>query len=1140
MRVFSINNVLRLSVLLTTAFLFFCVDHNPFTNPLNAKVVITLHSFGNSTAHKIFSRDSLIIRATVPELIDSFVVEAPGNVEFEDTSYCIRDNGLGIEPGPYKFMFTYRDTGLKKIRIITYRKNKDVVRDSLAFRVNHIALQPDITGKNYGESIQLSIGSVNNKDVIYVWEFGGTIIRSASPDTMVQINRAVGENGIWYITDGKYESDRKNFRFVLRDTCPPVIRAENDNDTVFYDINGVSTFIITDIGAGVDKKRTGVIVDGNTFTIESVDDSLFRYLVDTDDSLLNGKQLTVFSYDLSVRNGLPNKTEKTFYLKYKNFSSNIFLLKIQWPNKQNIRVSNKNYTIIGELINYSRNSRVIPTLIYSINGVEFEDTTKLIGTYSRWYHPFLLRNTTNTIIVRVKDTDASDSCVIYYDSTRSDTSNRVILPLSPNPFRDDYIAARQLKLSFDIIDMGLGIKAAYCLVNGKKYDLQMDNVENYKYSGVIGLDHGRSGNSIRLVTVDNKNMVLDTNIAGKIIYQNNKPYLKSVNNIPKTLQIGKIYTDTIYYTDLDNDPVTAFLKIGTDSVPVINGIFKWNITGPVGERTLSLVLSDGFGDTLYTEKTIILEANQKISAIKINPQVITGLPKTIQAGDTIIDTLIADSAMNKVTFLIDKKYSSYSFVNLDSSTGVITFTPIQKDTGFIKLKLMVTDGVNSDTIYHNLNIINRNRPSTIFCTDLPELTADGRIDMILPAKSDTIRFKIEDPDSNNEIYDVTIVYLGQSKKFVVKSGSMTFEKVLFSNDQNFGIDSIVVTVLGSLSATPVSYKKIIAFGLPPLAPVNCRPSNLDVVRDTQIVLSWDEIAQNRYLLYGGYYGEPLELLISSARNTFTLPTKRSGIYVWQVKATNGKMEIDGPVMLVNYQYKNAIKISNKENLFKKVYILNKDLFDMPVSWINNSGNVKDTVTVKNPFVNQPKVINGRLTGTLTNADTGFHTVKLSVRDSFNTDSVEALVYIAPPLRRDCQIVCPAILNNSINTKNVTSAETSFTFKVLGSDHPIVETFVLRIKQNLIERSITLDTTRTFTLKLYPSLIRQQYNDTLIIYAKSVIDSSDTDTLKITIVDSSVAKGATVTSPPSTVNTMDVFIGSNQPGTYLRKEEPLFR
>jgi len=125
----NIKKYLYVLLLLAAAFVFCSRESNPFSNYANAGLYIVHQSIHDSDTLDIFSTESLQIRVTVKDLVDSFSVSTTANRLWQKADSTVTSSEFSKEP--FTFFVSFYDTGWQSVVTSVYKKSGQHVVDSL-------------------------------------------------------------------------------------------------------------------------------------------------------------------------------------------------------------------------------------------------------------------------------------------------------------------------------------------------------------------------------------------------------------------------------------------------------------------------------------------------------------------------------------------------------------------------------------------------------------------------------------------------------------------------------------------------------------------------------------------------------------------------------------------------------------------------------------------------------------------------------------------------------------------------------------------------------------------------------------------------------------------------------------------------
>jgi len=777
-------------------FLFCSQVESPFTDPSNARMNIidtgTSFSTDNTDSALIFTSETLTVASTVHELIDSFSVNTTCNRYWKSKTVLNPTSEL------YRFIVSFYDTGKQTITITTFRSNNDNQVQEITLKVLNPLYMNDIFNYNYADTITLSSSSVGDKDgTIYNWLFGNSGQLIQSPYSSIHTSITSADNtdnmGFLWVSDSAFVSPMVFFKYSFFDSTPPVIICVNDN----YDKNTktvttsdtILSFMVRVTDRGNQSVGSVAINDEQPdFKRQNVYTSIIKniYLHEKD----NPMKIRVMAVD---NNEFANDTTEFFYIVFdKNVvSSGATALKISSITDNSLITAQNNFYIFGTAEN-TKNQIMI--LSFFLNGNLISDT--LINGFGNWNSLLTLNNGTNSFYILAKDTNGStldsESVTLFLNEITIDTTPPVIISTecdgqqitSQDIF---YTQNDSVKIQITAFDEGSGIQK---LVFNE--DTIPVSVKNYKQTYIIH-DILHMLNSIVIKVIDNKGNVSTDTLS---IIRNSSPTYTMNNTIPYVVFIGNTYTDTIHFSDNDNDFIILHVLSKPSSMSIDSkGVITWTPQIEDTAEGFSFQLKDGFTATLSSYYNFAI-----VDSATMSPRITildsTYIPQFIEAEKDSINSYIriADGT-GRPPFRFSASILNKSIQILDSSPdSLIHWIPSAENAGIAELQIIVEDSLRySDTLYRSFEILPKNRnQSTLTWTS----SIDTRMDslLLLNYLKDTanIRFTIHDSDDpRTEKHRIYIKSNNINSSFIAQSD--TFSVNLFSISNKF-TDTLFVTV----------------------------------------------------------------------------------------------------------------------------------------------------------------------------------------------------------------------------------------------------------------------------------------------------------------------------------------------------------
>ncbi len=558
----------------------FCSEYNPFDNPSNVSMSILADKSPvyRDSAIAIFTTETLTVAAAVREKIDSFTIAAEGNKYWRDTTVC-----APISSDEYTFLFSYPDTGIKKVFLKTYRDNGDIA--PLEFSVTvYSPLTQDTVDIEADKPCTLSTPPVG-EPVTYAWSFGQTqsglkIIASKSNSYTgtIEPEQSAHQGYVWVFDSLGNLSPKYPFYYNFIDTSGPKIYCINEgvgitDDTV---ITGSKSFIFKiechDI-AGVGGAHCNSTSFDDSATSGSGNYTEYYKTLHSMD--------TVSAYiiaDIRAWDRNNKESSRTFFIRY-DISGPKEIITIIQPPTNPYTTSKASFDIIASVDN-----PVGESVIVSINHIESSVPANIdtinANTEADVLYTATLKSGSNTFVFSVFEADSSanildkDTQSIILITGTTDTTSPYINRLSVNgkPGDRHYVAGNTAILELEAFDENM----SSVVINGKT------KTEAGKY---IWRDTLALTGSVQLfamaLTDASKNQTLDT----VWVQKNSIPEISPLVYFPKTLVINRPWSRDFTVADLDHDTVgVTFQAAFGGSIPPATsvnlkktGLQKWVI-----------------------------------------------------------------------------------------------------------------------------------------------------------------------------------------------------------------------------------------------------------------------------------------------------------------------------------------------------------------------------------------------------------------------------------------------------------------------------------------------------------------------------------------------------------------------------------
>lgn len=712
----------------------FCSEYNPFENPANVKMEIDLSiaSIATNDSAYIFSSETLFVAGAVREEIDSFSISVNNNRFFSDTTII-----APIKIGNYAFPFSFVDTGLANITLITYRKNGDDVQEDLAVTVKNPLLQDTViisealieslyttavsdTGIRYNWSL-----SPNREDIYTISQKSNTFSGNI---TLFDHNSSLGY--LWVVDNFGNESPRSTFVYQFIDSVGPIITSDNDgyNPATNVIVSGDKTFILKVHCNDLSGISAALVSDSSfdSFEIKSNNERIYYKTFYSIDTITDSMAISV-----SASDNLNHVSSKTFYLKYDEAGPKEVFRLIS-PASQPYTTSSAIFNIQMQINNlFTSSMKVIANhieggIIDTLDTIAVSDTARIIT------FPVNLAAQDNIIIFTAVDTlggIATDTIKINYNATSLDVNAPHISSIEVNGVEgDDHI-----------------VSTNYAILKLSAYDENLDSViingeskalgSNYIWLDTIVTTTEKTAFIIRLV--DAFGNATDKKIW---VQKNNIPIISEQPLWPKTLVVGTTWKDTLRLYDEDGDSLklTHLIRTldnqnsATESYQQIlqNSVmfkklsrFRWevswsglNITDSLKGRTIptAIVIYDFKQDSTYNwDFSIVDSADAKAYDFTVTlPKFIdttkNGAVDLSQIMDTIVLSAIIEnnsqtlSEYDTITLTFNEQIIKYNSTNGNFD---IVIDVGSKEIDSESIVISVTDTLGYVTIVDTLDLI---------------------------------------------------------------------------------------------------------------------------------------------------------------------------------------------------------------------------------------------------------------------------------------------------------------------------------------------------------------------------------------------------------------------------------------------------
>ena len=991
-----------LKVLVLVSFIAACTaclvctnDYNPFSDPKNAGLVITGMSFTDGDEVDIFTSESITVVLTVPELIDHFSIRTQSNRLFQDDQIDFHaSSGSPLSSGPYQFLFSFSDTGAKKIEFLVRRTNGETVTHEVRCNVKS-PLRPDAVVGKFGAPIRLVTPAVGDADVVYMWDFKmGTTILSARADTNVTITTA-GAHGIGFlrVSDGYVFSPPVSFNFSLTDSQPPQISFLEDNyvksgDTIKA---AESTFFfgitIQDRG---ENRIDSASINGGPFDI--IEEPVFIKIFERIDTLSQPLPVSIYVRDNKDDR---NDTIVNLWLVYDpaiTVTSGV-RISILVPPKDNTISVFKDASIMGVVERYTGDT--IDCVIRLRSG-SVTETIPVHGKYeAQWSWTAPLKDSINIVQASVfnkqGDSLASVSRIIIYDPDFEDTVHPIILEIIDAHARDNITPFYKAYLKIIAFDEGSGIDTLR--VNGVVYPPYSE----YVWLVEVPLVHCQDGNLITVVAKDRRGLSSTKSVT---LFQNSPPEVKKPFQPPYPLKVGARYVDTCIYADPENDSVEITLLDNKTSLRLdkSGGILWIPSASEKGLHDFTIRLFDGFQSALYSFSIMVVDSTESLDSVRFQTTE-ADFPPVLTTGMLLQQALQLVPGSGKPPYKISG-YFEHNKQPLEMIHDTLFWQPSFSDTGRVRMKIVVVDSfLTSDTLTPSILVSAANRPLTIkTLTDFGP-GGPGVFDMSDSASTKTINYKIEDPDPEEmERFTVHVRQNGIYTDYPIYNN--TFQVQINSKLKPEGYDTIII-VAKDIAGHVATCTLYAFYGGVPFQPSDPGPHDGALLQSSTVQLSWsggDPDGDIYYDVYAGICPFTEKIAGGLQQTSFQWQTPRSGVYCWKVIASDGKSRVESPEWTFRLRAPDHVQFAAFGSDFAGTYEALQDSVILPLTIQPGTGRAPFVYHASFVGGNEISVSGDTLRYLPQATDTGVQWLHIVVTDQVaNSDTLRRMVRVTPPL-----------------------------------------------------------------------------------------------------------------------------------------------
>lgn len=1003
---------------------FLCTtDYNPFKDYRNAQISIIAKTFDNLDTLEIFSRETLQVVLTAPNLVDSIIVRSPSNIEFNNGQWSFFSTDSLYTGGPHPVYFSFFDTGMQLIEFLTYRSNDDVVRMSLQCYIKSPLGQQSITA-NLGDTIRLATQPLE-KDVLYEWNIGGNIFKSTACCTSIVLKDVESSGkGVLRAYYKSVSSPVVAFDYKFTDLLAPEISLLPITYTVCGDTvktsekNFFFTVSIKDKGG---ERIDSAAINGVRF--DKIQNSIYTKIFYNIDTCEKTIPISLYAFDNYIYR---NVTTARYYLQYDSKLDNRSGVQISVisPSDDSSKVSTDKKEIFVKLSRYTESYKDLKVIIESIT----KDTA--VEHDSTWIGKASLSLGANLIRIKaVSGKNVLDSVekIIVYDSTSVDNVNPVILEVRAEGEiirKNEHTLSKNI-VEFEIIafDEASGIDTF--MINNNVLPLSPDK---FMWQFIDTLCHQPQGDTFLIKVIDKKGNTSEREV---VVYINNKPEVLKKPNPPRLLVIGDTYIDTIKVHDDDGDPLSLSVINSSKMTISSEGIIHYKPSrSEKGVRNFSIEADDGYGKNLiYAFDILVMEKSEVPKPVRF----ITTedeLRQNLRHDEKITLNLIIDS----LTGL--PPYQIYSFVLSDHKVPVeinngnnsIAVGPFldEIEKGDFHCMITVQDSLLTyDTLYLVLDLL----PKETLALELTGNISHYQEEVIDLSDNTELAFKIIDSDRNElSKYSVSV----KRKDMVILSYKdiYTDHFSITLNDSNLlsGFDTLLVSA-NTMSCSS-NYELVVYYGRAFEQAILNSPEDNATIIDTNIVFSW-QAQQNSDLLWEFQYGlyPVMDNKVTVDTNIFTLPIKKSGLYGWKVHASSAVREIESKTRLVQIKNPLHIRFDQEEIKINTEYEAGVDtiIINLPVKNREIPDSAYRCWFDENRQTCLP-VIKGKLKYLPLDKDTGWQLLVATVTDEAgNSDTLKQMINIYKKPALQCQLLPQPgrkkTADGAFDLSNVTTSDT---------------------------------------------------------------------------------------------------------------------
>jgi len=715
----------------TLLFGLHCSDPaNPFLDTDHAKASVYTKTFSDRDTLSIFSRETLSVVVYLKEHLREVVVHIDNNRLGTSSDMSIPlDSYTG---DPVKIPFSFYDTGWQQIQIRSLQHSGKFFTEEYSLYARSPLFQKTLRG-NAGDTVHLKTESVDDAQVLYVWDFhDGNIIKEYTNDVpFVLKSNFTSTIGELYVTDPTYRSPSVPFSIGARTAA--TLELTCLNDSIFKDsvYTSQAEFIFKVALSGTEYLKNASLngIPFDNIKIQSGSVHIFKTLNSLDTLKGPMKAVVVATDDQGT------SVEKTFYIHYDN------TVITELPKIILTAPATTNDTGFVMQAHQMLMGKVSGTLAYEqlymqsiVNGT-LAGIQKIVPDSTDYTLPVQLIVGWNLIqlqlsadSVLVGSIIAAKAVYLNYNPNKIDTVAPIINAIRINGVPIG-TAPRTISRNKNVIMSVLASdnkQVTSVTINGDK---AVVDAAGLVFSRAVTLSHDKAGEPYIVCVEDSAgNKVCDT----VSICYNRIPEILAVS-MPATMNVDSEYVVTVHAADPDSDVIISTLTLkGTmvDTVlTLINGSVRWTpALKDTGALRLLLHVSDPFFEAADTAQTVqVLLNKEQVPPVSFktgasdfpDSLIVGGKPLSILLK---VDTLTGTPPLRYTVYLKNPSRKIY-----DGTNPAITWAPTRADAGVQTLQVIVYDKDGfTDTINALVTVVAQAAATVWIVGDTLEVSEGGK------------------------------------------------------------------------------------------------------------------------------------------------------------------------------------------------------------------------------------------------------------------------------------------------------------------------------------------------------------------------------------------------------------------------------